>query len=149
MLTVLTLLFLMFTSTNLYFTLIWFFFLVIRIRVKIRLIIVGDWLVYVILIFIIGGLIISFSYTVSITPNWRNLKIIRDYGVFGLVGRIYISNDVKFNSYPKFDCFSNNRYSNLSLFPRHYNWTFYLFILLIAILFYIDKIIAAVKRFNR
>nr|YP_009020946.1 NADH dehydrogenase subunit 6 [Liposcelis decolor]AFV61891.1 NADH dehydrogenase subunit 6 [Liposcelis decolor] len=139
----------MFTSTNLYFTLMWFFFLVISTSVKMSLMMVGDWLVYVILIFIIGGLMISFSYTVSITPNWRNLKMIRDYGVFGLVGSIYMSNDVKFNSYPKFDCFSNNSYSNLSLFPSHYNWTFYLFMLLIAMLLYMDKIIAAVKRFNR
>lgn len=149
-LTVLTFLFLMFFSKNLYFTLVSFFFLVIRIRVKMRLIIVDDWLVYVILIFIIGGLIISFSYTISITPNWRTLKTIRDFGVFGLARRVYIRNDeIKINGYPNFDCFSNNRYSNLFISSIHYTWTFYLFILLIAILLYIDKIIAAVKRFNR
>lgn len=139
--------FLFLTSVNIYYILIWFFFAILRIRINIRLIRFRSWLVYMILIFLVGGLIISFSYIVRIAPNWRRLSY--KFSSLRLLRVLYTGENYKINKDIKINVFLVNENINLNFSFVHYKWTLYLLIVLVLILIYVDKVIASVKGFHR
>lgn len=63
---------LLWTSSNINFTLLRFLFFLLTLRLKIRLLNFYGWLTYLIVIFLLGGLIVSFVYINNISPNWNS-----------------------------------------------------------------------------
>jgi hypothetical protein len=95
----------------------------------------------------IGGLIISFSYIVRVRPNWRNFSF--NLRFISLIRRLYVIEKIKINSNPQTNVLATNEYLNVFISWAHYKWTLYLFIILIMVLFYVDKVLGSVKNYHR
>lgn len=133
-------------SCDIFHTLFFFLCLIVFGGLYIRAIEFFNWLIFLIYIFFIGGLMISFVYMLSLTPNWRV-----DYvSKFILIFSVFI-------------CFSDRELNkiHISLDPQltekigftvnltYCNFTLIMFLFLICILYCLDVIICYVKGFLR